>query len=109
MKLPYLTTLILNLNALLDARKEASITEVRRQIEARAIFEWLEERFGREIDLSLYDAQARWQISADLLALHRGYDGSERRKWGVENNGLCLLIAWVNEIVQQKWGDQAAA
>ena len=69
----------------------------------------LETRFGREIDLSLYDARMRATISADLLALYRGYEGEERRKWGVERNGLCLLIAWVGEIVQQKWGDQAAA
>ena len=33
------------------------------------------------------------------------YNGREHRKLGVENNGICLLIAWVNELVQQRVQD----
>ncbi|QDE27997.1 hypothetical protein FIV45_12300 [Paremcibacter congregatus] len=32
------------------------------------------------------------------------YAGQHRRKWGVENNGLCLLLVWTNEIIQRGTG-----
>ena len=32
-----------------------------------------------------------------------------QRKWGVENRGLCLLIAMTNEIVQQGSGWSSSA
>jgi len=35
-----------------------------------------------------------------------GYQGKEPRKWGIENNGLCLLLAWTNELIQRRlWKD----
>ena len=33
--------------------------------------------------------------------IYYGYAGQHRRKWGVENNGLNLILAWTNEIIQQ--------
>ena len=41
----------------------------------------------------------------DILAAQRG---NERRKWGIENSGLCLLVAWANEIMQREAGQQVA-
>ena len=35
--------------------------------------------------------------------------GNERRKFGVSNNGICLLIAWLAELVQRRaWKDEPA-
>ena len=42
-----------------------------------------------------------------LQSIYGGYAGQERRKWGVENKGLCLLIAWTTEIIQRGSGWQA--
>jgi len=36
--------------------------------------------------------------------MYEGYAGNERRKWGIENLGLCLLLAWTNKIIQQGSG-----
>jgi hypothetical protein len=30
----------------------------------------------------------------------RAMEGSERRKYGIENNGICLLISYTAEILQ---------
>lgn len=35
--------------------------------------------------------------------IYNAYAGDERRKWGVQNLGLCLVLAWTNEIIQ--WGE----
>lgn len=32
------------------------------------------------------------------------HSGNEMRKWGIENSGLCLLLAWTNEMIQQGSG-----
>jgi hypothetical protein len=39
-----------------------------------------------------------------MYQMYGGYAGNERRKWGIENLGLCLLLAWTNEIIQQGSG-----
>jgi hypothetical protein len=39
-----------------------------------------------------------------LQRMCNAYSGDERKKWGVENSGLCLLLAWTNEIIQQGSG-----
>jgi hypothetical protein len=42
-----------------------------------------------------------------LQSIYGGYAGQERRKWGIENKGLCLLVAWTMEIIQQGSGWQS--
>ena len=34
-----------------------------------------------------------------LQSICRGYKGKERRKFGIENSGLCLLATWTNSII----------
>jgi len=108
-----LTFLILQLNAVVDEDLHRGIPmdEVQRHIEAGDLFAWLATRFGNSIDLSLYGPGARPEVAAEITeglnSILGGYQGRERRKWGVENNGICLLIAWVNELVQQRaWKDR---
>lgn len=105
-----LTFLIIGLNHLVDYdfHRDVSLAEVEEHIEKGDVFEWLGKRFEGHIDLSIYrDRSSAQEITAGLQDLLGGYRGSERRKWGVEHNGICLLIAWVNELVQQrKWQEQ---
>jgi hypothetical protein len=56
-----------------------------------------------ELSLSqLYDPASAEKINSELKSILGGYAGDERRKWGVENSGLCLLLAWTNELIQQR-------
>lgn len=109
MKVGHLTSLILQLNALIDSRAEATIDEAHTHIEGKSVFPWLESRFSRAIDLSVFDDRLREEISTELLSIYEGYAGDEGRKWGVRNSGLCLLVAWVNEIIQLNWAEEEAA
>jgi hypothetical protein len=56
-------------------------------------------------DLSIHEGRAgrasEKEITQGLQDILGGYRGLERRKWGISHNGICLLIAWVNELVQQ--------
>lgn len=102
MKLNLLTMTILELNAALDSGKydAVSIDEVEKHIEAGDIVEFMVSTLGT--DLSLLDDTARGELTEWLQDILSACGGRERRKWGIENRGVCLLIAWVNEFVQQR-------
>ena len=36
-----------------------------------------------------------------MESIYGGYGGQKRRKWGIENSGLCMILGWTNEIVQR--------
>jgi hypothetical protein len=103
-----LTFLILGLNSLIDSGdyQDVSIREVEPHIRSGDLLDWMAERFKGDIDLSLHNAPhnaARKQDIIDgLQEILGGYAGSERRKWGIENSGLCLLLAWTNELISQR-------
>lgn len=111
MKHSALTLLILQLNALLDTGRYDDITidEVKGRIEDGSILRFLRDRAGKDIDLSFqfetksYANFERFYVTY-LQGINNAYGGGESRKWGVENRGLCLLIAWTNEILQQGSG-----
>ncbi len=105
MKIIDLTFLILELNAAIDAGHKADWVKTKEHIEAGTVFSWLRQQ-GFSMDLSIYDGERvsiAEEISQEWQSIYSGYAGSERRKWGVENNGLNLLLAWTNEIIQQKF------
>jgi hypothetical protein len=103
MKLHTLTYIILEVNAALDTGKydDLPMQEVSDHIEAGDVIAWLRRRVP-EADLSLLTEQDAQEYRAGLADIQGGYGGSERRKWGVENRGLCLMIAWTNELIQQR-------
>ena len=106
MTLSELTFLILNLNSLVDGgyHEGVPMEEAKTHIDRGDVFDWLSQKFAGHIDLSIYPAngKTRGEITKGLQDILGGNSGRERRKWGVENNGICLLIAWVNELVQQR-------
>ena len=103
MVLNTLTIIILELNAAVDSRNYDDITveEANQHIEAEDVVEWLSGRVP-EADLSLLTPDLRKEYHSGLAELRATYAGDERDQWGVQNRGLCLLIAWTNELVQQQ-------
>jgi hypothetical protein len=83
---------------LLDRGKTASFEEVYREIHSGTIIEWLHAKgAGMSILLSdtMSDAKALVVEALRQAAISR--KGDERRKLGVENHGLCLVIALASE------------
>lgn len=107
MKVTYLTLLILQVNSLIDSGKysDISIEDIHEAIEEKRVLRFLKERVGKDIDLSLHLGETSNNgfekfFENQLYQIYGGYAGQERRKWGVSNFGLSLVLAWTNEIIQ---------
>lgn len=105
MRITNLTFLAFNLNAALDTGKYADLTfkEVADCIEDGSIFNFLKKRLGNDIDLSIYDQNKQNELIAEWQDLLNAV--SARRKFGVESNGLCLLIGYLLEGIQRRQDD----
>lgn len=87
--------------AAMDTGKYDSVTfeEVHRHAEAGTIPAFLIDRFGSDLDLSMVEPQDWGVISENWASIANVVDA--RRKFGVENKGLCLLMAYTLESLQQ--------
>ncbi|RZB33609.1 MAG: hypothetical protein SRB2_03875 [Desulfobacteraceae bacterium Eth-SRB2] len=110
-KLTALTLLILELNHLIDSGKynKISIQDVHQAIEKKRIIPYLAETTRDDSDFSLFSTDGPYSgfveyYHEQMYQIYGGYAGNERRKWGIEHLGLCLLLAWTNEIIQQGAG-----
>ena len=85
------------------------MADIKREIRKGTIFEFLQEVTGDDVDLSIIMNGTTYPGFKDfyveyLQRIVDAYSGNERRKWGIENSGLCLLLAWTTEIIQQGSG-----
>ncbi len=109
-RLSSVTHLLLEINAAADTGRYDHITiaDVHSAIKRGNVLRFLQETCKRDIDLSLLIGSATPEFEpwyeARLKDIHGGYAGREGRKWGVENRGMCLLIAWTTELIQQRDG-----
>lgn len=110
-KLTALTLLVLDINHLLDSRKfdDISIEEVYDWIKKEEILPSLNKRTGGAIALSDYSDDGPYSNFStfyhdQMKALADAYAGDHEKKWRVENSGLCLLLAWTNQIIQSGSG-----
>lgn len=110
-KLTPLTFMASEITHLLDTGKynHVTIADIKREIRQGTIFEYLKTLAGDDIDLSIIQEGTTYPGFKDfyveyLQRIVDAYSGNERRKWGIENSGLCLLLAWTIEIVQQGSG-----
>jgi len=103
-KINLLTYLTFNLNMLVDIGKKMSLAETKHFCEQRTILRELQERFPfteTNLDLSLL----RLQPDAEVEIENIFYDMAISLKDSdmcVENNGLCLLIAYAQEQIQRE-------
>ncbi|MGA2678969.1 MAG: hypothetical protein ABSF37_06675 [Sedimentisphaerales bacterium] len=110
-KLTPLTITILELNHLIDSGRYNNITlgDIKHEIDKGTIIQYIQEKANDDVDFSIilngktYPGFEKFYIDY-LQRICNAYSGNERRKWGVERLGLCLLLAWTNEIIQQGGG-----
>jgi hypothetical protein len=107
MTLVDLTYLQFNLIAVIDAGKHEGISfaEVKGAIRSGDLFQWIKGRFPGNVDMSFYldsEPPRADEVIAALDAALDGLDGRERKKTGVEHNGVCLLLALTTEAIQQR-------
>ncbi|WP_114192507.1 hypothetical protein [Edaphovirga cremea] len=105
MKASLVTLLILQVNSLIDTGKYNHITidEVHDAIDKERLLRFLKERCGSDLDLSIHFHESmkfEREYEKRINMIYGGYAGQERRKWGVSNSGLCLVLAWTNELIQ---------
>lgn len=93
------TLLAFHLNALLDQGRILDIDETLARAEAGDVLDWLTELFGPEVDLSLMGLQDRTAVIETFRGIANAVDA--RRKFGVERNGLALLVAYCIQALQQ--------
>jgi hypothetical protein len=103
-KINLMTYLTFNLNMLVDQGKGIPIKETRKLCEQRTILRELQERFPfpqTHLDLSLLKLQPNSEEEIENIF----YDMATSLKDNemlVENNGLCLLIAFAQEQIQRE-------
>ncbi|MFX1689845.1 hypothetical protein PWR05_35890 [Paraburkholderia sp. A2RI-6] len=99
MHLTSLTLLAFYLNGALDAGKHAGPEKIYSEIEAGTIFEYLKGNVDR-IDLSFFTKTELDELIEEWQRIANAVDA--RRKFAVEKNGFCLLLAYVIEGIQQR-------
>lgn len=107
MRLTNLTYAIININAAIDTGKyKYSVKEIEQHIATGDVFQFISEQCKDDVDLSLIRGDIENEIVIGLQEILGGNRERVKRKWGIENNGLCLLLAFVNELIQlRKWMD----
>ncbi|MNW48274.1 hypothetical protein D3C74_256340 [compost metagenome] len=98
------TQFIQEITVLLDKGAVRTIQEVYVQIQNKNIIDWLEDEYPIDVfkvDFSMFQRKHRDYIHEHLYDLWEVRAGAEKRKWGIENNGLCLLISWATEKIRE--------
>jgi hypothetical protein len=103
----YLAMVLFGLSAMLDTGKHDDITfdEVKRQSSSGNLLKFLRERNGGSFASGITDgdpAFGEW-YEAQIADNCKAMDGRERRKYAIQNRGLCLLISYTAEILQSSY------
>lgn len=102
MHISILTFISFYLNAAMDSGKYDSllIGEIKREIKNGTIFNFLRQKLGTDIDLSILKKSDEAELLAEWQDMLLAID--ERRKMGIEKRGLTLLIAYLLEGIQRR-------
>jgi hypothetical protein len=109
MRLSSLTYIGFETNAVWDTCPdfELSFSEVYDAAEQGCLVELLKKRFGDVADLSLFELEGNQteleQVEAALKNAAEALQGREKRKVGVRNSGICLVMAIIFEAIQQQF------
>ena len=110
-KLLVLTQLLQEYNHLIDTGKYAGITvdDICEEIEKKNVLAYLTKATSGDSDFSMFGDDGPWsrfieKYLEEMSDLYLAQSGNIRRKWGVEESGLWLLVAWTTEMIQQGSG-----
>lgn len=94
------TLLGFSLNSIIDRGEVLDIQETRNAINGERLFPWLKDKYGRDIDISLYSDSDLREINDLFANLNNVVDAES--KLGIKRNGLCLLVAYCIEGIQNE-------
>ena len=107
MELTKLTALGFYLNGALGSGQydDISIAAVKQAIDEGAIFDLLEDQLGKDVDLSLLYNDDRAELLDEWRSILNAVD--EGRKFAIREGspGLCLLVAYLFQGIQQRIRD----
>ena len=97
------TFLAFQLNSAIDKGSYDALTidEVKDAVENGTVFSFLQDRLGRDLDISIVSQDDRQTLVAEWQDMLGAIN--ERRKMGVEYRGLTLLVAYLLEGIQRRW------
>lgn len=101
----YLAMVLFGLSQMLDSGKHDEITldEVKEHARSGDLIKFLEKRNGGSFAMGVHKSNndfAAW-YQRKILDNIDAMDSRERRKYAIKNRGLCLLISYTAEIIQQ--------
>jgi len=93
--------------SLIDHGQSDSMDAVKSKMDNGSLIEYLEIDYDKlsgkkykGIDLTLLSKEDRKAVNQAFSYMLVGYGGKERGKWGIEHNGLCLVVAWAISLSQ---------
>ena len=99
--------ILFGLSILADSGKtdDVTIEEVKAHARSGDLIEFLAEKGGGMFASDFLKTPSQREFKAWYIAQIRdncdAMDGRERRKYGIKNRGICLLISYTAEIIQQ--------
>lgn len=77
-------------------KTDLEISQIQNAIEEGQIVQFLEKELGDELNLSIYDETTKAQINSKFQEM----DVTRLKPYGVENNGIYLVLALILELIQ---------
>ncbi len=101
----FLAMILFGLSSMLDSGEHDDITikQVKDHARTGDLIDFLKSKNGGSFAMNVTDISPvfrKWYTDQMADNCH-AMSGRERRKYGVENRGLCLLISYTAEILQQ--------
>ena len=85
------------LNSIVDNGGFIELEVIKSEINKKTVFKYLKEKFGDEIDISLYTEEEILELENYFHGLYSTVDES---KFLVQKNGICLLIGYCLNALQ---------
>lgn len=81
--------------------ERVTVDEALSHIAEKTVIPWLR-AIAPTIDTSIMTGEFAKFYHDEIERIHGGYAGDERRKWGIERQGMCLLLAWTITVIQKQ-------
>lgn len=105
-----LTSIIYVCQMLIDKKEHISIEEILTEIENDNLINFLNEKYKNKgvlinfNDIDSHHPGFKTFYNRALKSLNNAYGHKIRKKFGIENNGLCLIVSWTTEIIAMGGG-----